>query len=296
MLSHFLDIFQRHTRPLDPIPTGLKPEGAPRHPVKAVLFDVYGTLLISASGDLGGIRDAGPVDESVDEHDTSADLLSLKKAHGISYSPEKLLKAYLKAVEADHARNKKRGIDFPEIRIDKIWAKVLGTSDMAAARRFALEFELIINPVHPMPGLKETLKTISHAGIRMGIISNAQFYTPLMFGYFCGKTPEKIGFDPDLCIYSYRCGHAKPSPVLFGAAADRLLQCGIDRKNVLFVGNDMRNDIAPAKASGFQAALFAGDRRSLRLRRDDPHLSSLIPELVVTELPQIPARIGLGRI
>ncbi len=296
MLSHFRDIFQRHTHPMAPIPTGLKPAGAARHPVKAVLFDVYGTLLISASGDLGGIRDPGPVDENGYERDTSAALLLLAKSHGLSFSPEKLVKAYVKAVEANHARNKKQGIDFPEVRIDEIWAKVLGTSDIRAARRFALEFELIINPVHPMPGLKETLETISHAGIRMGIISNAQFYTPLMFGYFCGQTPENMGFDPDLCIYSYRYGHAKPSPSLFGAAADRLLQCGIDRKNVLFVGNDMRNDMAPAKASGFQTALFAGDRRSLRLRRDDPQTNSLIPELVITELPQIPARIGLGRI
>ena len=293
MLNHFSDIFQRHTRSLVPIPTGLKPEGAPKYPVKAVLFDVYGTLFISSSGDLGGIRDAGPVDENGDERDTSTALLSLTKAHGVSASPEKLIKAYIMAVEADHDRNKKRGIDFPEVRIDEIWAKILGTADMTAARRFALEFELIINPVHPMPGMEETVRQIGNAGIRMGIISNAQFYTPLMFGYFCGERPENMGFDPDLCIYSYRFGHAKPSPVLFQAASDRLLRCGIDRKNVLFVGNDMRNDMAPAKTCGFQTALFAGDRRSLRIRRDDPQLKAIFPEIVVTELPQISDRIGL---
>jgi len=296
MLNHFPDIFERRTHPLDPLPTGLEPEGALRYPIKAVLFDVYGTLFISASGDLGGIRDAGPVDENPDARDTSSALLSLTKRHGVSASPERLVKAYVKAVEAHHARSRNRGIDFPEIRIDEIWAKILGTADMTTARRFALEFELITNPVHPMPGMNETLKTIGNAGIRMGIISNAQFYTPLTFGYFCGETPENLGFDPDLCIYSYRRGYAKPSPVLFETAAERLLQRGIDRKNVLFVGNDMRNDVAPAKAAGFQAALFAGDRRSLRLRRDDPRMSDISPELVITELTQLPARIGLEKI
>ena len=192
MLNHFSDLFQRHTHPLVPIPTGLKPEGAPEYPVKAVLFDVYGTLFISASGDLGGIRDAGPFDINDDEHDTSAALLSLTKSHGVSSSREKLIKAFVKAVKADHDRDKKQGIDFPEVRIDEIWAKILDTSDMTTARRFALEFELIINPVYPMPGMEEALGQIGNAGIRMGIISNAQFYTPLMFDYFCGKRPEKM--------------------------------------------------------------------------------------------------------
>lgn len=295
-MKHFPDIFQRRTHPLDPVPTGLKPKGAIRHPVKAVLFDVYGTLFISASGDLGTVRDAGPADGTGDARDTASALLAMAKSHGVSASPERLVKTFLKAVEADHARSKKRGIDFPEVRIDEIWAKILGSSDMTAARRFALEFELIINPVHPMPGMKEVLGRIGSAGIRMGIISNAQFYTPLMFSYFCGESPENMGFDPDLCIYSYRFGHAKPSPVLFETAADGLLQRGIDRKNVLFVGNDMRNDMAPAKMAGFQTALFAGDRRSLRLRRDDQQINDIAPELVITALVQIPPRIGLESI
>jgi putative hydrolase of the HAD superfamily len=49
----------------------------------------------------------------------------------------------------------------------------------------------------------------------------------------------------------------------------------------------MLNDIYPAHRSGFQTALFAGDARSLRWRRDDPRCSGLTPDLVVTDLNQV---------
>ena len=71
-------------------------------------------------------------------------------------------------------------------------------------------------------------------------------------------------------------------------ADEKLGSKGIQPASVLFVGNDMLNDIYPAHAIGFQTALFAGDRRSLRLRTDDPRCAALRPELVLTDLGQLP--------
>ena len=48
----------------------------------------------------------------------------------------------------------------------------------------------------------------------------------------------------------------------------------------------MLNDILPARSAGFQTALFAGDRRSLRLRRDDPRCTNLKPDMILTDLFQ----------
>ena len=66
---------------------------------------------------------------------------------------------------------------------------------------------------------------------------------------------------------------------------------GIQPVSVLYLGNDMLNDIYPARTVGFQTALFAGDRRSLRLRKDDPRCAALSPDLVVTDLGQLPQLI-----
>ena len=49
----------------------------------------------------------------------------------------------------------------------------------------------------------------------------------------------------------------------------------------------MLNDIYPAKQLGFQTALFAGDKRSLRLRTDDARCINLSADLVLTDLGQL---------
>ena len=291
-MMNYDDMFNRYIIPLEPIPTGLNPSGAPRHPIKAVLFDVYGTLMISASGDLGGIRDTGDAPDDGENAESRKSIASLIVDFGLSLSSEYIIKAYAKAVVAEHERLKNRGADFPEVQIDRIWRRILGFEDIAAARAFALGFELIINPVYPMPGLSDMLARSNRSGLKKGIISNAQFYTPLMFGHFCGKRPENMGFDPSLIIYSYQVGLAKPSPRLFEAAAGTLAKQGIPPENILFMGNDMLNDIFPAQLQGFQTALFAGDKRSLRLRKEDPCCCDLKADMIIPSLSQLPEMAG----
>jgi putative hydrolase of the HAD superfamily len=121
----------------------------------------------------------------------------------------------------------------------------------------------------------------------MGIISNAQFYTPYLFNGFLHSNPKDLGFHPDLTLYSYKFGYAKPSTFMFQIAADRLENRLIPAHSTLFIGNDMLNDIYPAKQIGFKTALFAGDARSLRLRKDDPRCKNLTADLVITDLGQL---------
>ena len=121
----------------------------------------------------------------------------------------------------------------------------------------------------------------------MGIVSNAQFYTPYLFNWFLDSIPEDLGFTSDLIFYSYKSGHAKPSPLMFEAAAKNLRNMDISAHSVLYIGNDMLNDIYPAKLVGFKTALFAGDARSLRLRENHPKCQNLSADLVITDLVQI---------
>jgi len=46
------DIMAPYITPLLPVPTSVKPEINLKFPVRAVIFDIYGTLFISASGDI----------------------------------------------------------------------------------------------------------------------------------------------------------------------------------------------------------------------------------------------------
>ena len=79
---------------------------------------------------------------------------------------------------------------------------------------------------------------------------------------------------------------------MFDRAKAILLRMGIPAAAVLFVGNDIRNDIWPAQAVGFKSALFAGDRRSLRQRQSDGRYKDVSPDLIVTDLRQLIAVTG----
>ncbi len=79
---------------------------------------------------------------------------------------------------------------------------------------------------------------------------------------------------------------------MFQVAAERLKNRDIPAHAALYIGNDMLNDIYPSKKAGFTTALFAGDNRSLRLRKDDPKCSNLSADLVITDLIQIIDYLG----
>ena len=173
------------------------------------------------------------------------------------------------------------------MEIDRIWAHVLEIEELDAVRAFAVEFEMMVNPVYPMPNLKRMLSGLKKLKVLMGIISNAQFFTPYLFNWFLNSSPEDLGFKSDLIFYSYKSGHAKPSPFMFDAAAKNLRNMDILAHSVLYIGNDMLNDIYPAKTVGFKTVLFAGDARSLRLRENHLKCRSLYADIVITDLAQI---------
>jgi putative hydrolase of the HAD superfamily len=270
--------FLSNVAPLTPLPTNTRPGGTLNHKIECVLFDVYGTLLISASGDIGVAKK---------ESENTWKLEPLLHKFGISRPPASLLNDFFAVIENEHQNLRKAGIDHPEIRIEKIWTQVLNIKKLDRAKAFAVEFEMIANPVYPMPHLNEMLHACRQKKVSVGIISNAQFYTPLLLEWFLDCSLTDLGIDPELTIFSYQHQQAKPSLSLFQLAVAQLKRKRIPEKAVLYLGNDMLNDIYPAHAVGFNTALFAGDARSLRLRKKDSRCKNVSPDLIITDLLQI---------
>ena len=275
---HEYDRLRHHIKPLSPLPTSLNASGKLKERIRCILFDVYGTLFISGSGDISLAR------QQTRHIQKLKDLLSRYK---IKKRPQIVLDDFFTAIELEHKRLRQTGVEFPEVEIDRIWAHVLEIEELDAVRAFAVEFEMMVNPVYPMPNLERMLSGLKKLKVLMGIISNAQFFTPCLFNWFLNSSPEDLGFKSDLIFYSYKSGHAKPSPFMFDAAAKNLRNMDILAHSVLYIGNDMLNDIYPAKTVGFKTALFAGDARSLRLRENHLKCRSLYADIVITDLAQI---------
>lgn len=271
-------MISQYITPISPLPTSLKPGGKLEEKIEAILFDLYGTLFISRSGDISMAKNKSPQTKKLGK---------LLQKFGIKKGPQTVLKQFFTAIENQHELLKRKGVDFPEVEIDQIWMRVLDENDMDTVRAFAVEFELIANPVYPMPHLEKMLSVCRDSNVLMGIISNAQFYTPYLFNWFLDLSPENLGFHPDLILYSYKFGYSKPSTFMFQVAADKLKNMDVPTHSAIYFGNDMLNDIYPAKMAGFKTGLFAGDARSLRLRENDPECKDLSADIVITDLVQI---------
>ncbi|HEB49386.1 MAG TPA: HAD family hydrolase [Desulfobulbus sp.] len=270
---------------MEPVPTGYPTRIAPVR-ADAVIFDVYGTLLTSAAGDVG-------VDAA--EDDERAFRLALADGGWPGVAPEvsgRAVELLRREIVREHTVRRRQGIEYPEVDILAIWRRVLAGLSLAppgpgrSLRRLSISYECRTNPVWPMPGLAELLRAL-RGRVELGILSNAQFYTPLLFSAFLGKDPEALGFSPDLCLWSYREEEGKPSPTLFRRLDERLQGRGIAPADVLYVGNDMLKDILPAAQVGWRTVLFAGDARSLRLREGNGLVAGVRPDMVIDRLAQL---------
>ncbi len=281
--------------PLDPLPTHIEPHINSLPSVKAVLLDVYGTLLAADSGEVGteskSDRGNRVFEETLHALDLSADL------EAAPHHPFKLL---MDTIRRQRQQLSSRGVDVPEVDIREVWGSVfqeLEASNIVTQRvsddrdlihKIGVEFELRFNPCWPMPGTKKLLKFLKNEDKVMGIISNSQFYTPLSLEALLDDSLTNLGFTDSLLFWSYEHHRAKPDLDFYRPAVQRLHHdFKIRAEETLYVGNDMLNDIYPADQLGMQTALFAGDKRSLRLREDDERVSGVEPTLIVTELEQL---------
>jgi putative hydrolase of the HAD superfamily len=275
--------------------------------IAAVLWDVYGTLLGRPMGDLSG--------RSFIEKNMRQAFRETAREFGLNEfldgDPTVVLRQmYAFEIERVHCLKRDRGIFSPEVKIERVWLRILkkleargykpesGQVDLEMALKAAYFFDDVEYFKVLYPGAKQALEAIRKRGLRQGIISNAQFYTPLTLNILLRDSedahdePVKRLFDRGLIFFSYQLGVGKPNLLPFEKARDRLMRLGINPDRVLYVGNDMLYDMVSARRVGFKAVLFVGDRRSLTLRKDDPEAAEFEPDAVIKSLTQILGIIG----
>jgi putative hydrolase of the HAD superfamily len=283
---------------MKPVPTLLKPFIRVDPAIKAFVFDVYGTILVSASGD---------IDESVISTENLQEAFS---ASGIELAESltdpdlalaEILGDFKQLIRQNHQAAFSEDKPYPEINILEIWEEILMDhqhrnrillNGPLCIKCFTFVFEVLSNRIYPMPGMKEVIHLLAEKKFPLGIISNAQFYTPVILNFFLHGTiseSEQVNpFDSDLTVFSYQHQRSKPDAFLFELLKNQIRKkYGIYADEILFIGNDMFRDIYPASLAGFKTALFAGDTKSLRLRQERPELKKVTPDYIVTSLSQI---------
>lgn len=291
--TNYIKPYLEELEPLEAIETAACPKIS-KFEAKALIFDIYGTLLISASGD-------------VDKAEYSS-LMIRKALLAANYTVIKdnedsfdAIYAYFNDnLQAHLAKGRQEGRPYPEVDIINVWTEVLAwaqqedyikTTTSSDVKLFTFIFELQTNKVWPMPELLELVTALKLKNIPLGIVSNAQFYTPVIMNYFLNNTytaSRNIApFDEIISIFSYEELRGKPDTELFEQLMPGLDKLNIKPEEALFIGNDMLKDVYTAHETGFKTVLFGGDERSYRLRKDDERTAQLQPDFVITNLMQL---------
>ncbi|MBW1981008.1 MAG: HAD family hydrolase [Deltaproteobacteria bacterium] len=231
---------------------------------RAVLFDVYGTLVCSVLGDLDDQRRQSTSEDS---------FVQTANRFGFSRETGRLWhQLFFEAIAAEHEDMRQKGIGHAEVLVDRIWEAMItragGDPAVNRPRTLAAYREMIANPVRPFAGVAETLRRLRSMGLRLGIVSNSQFYTMPILARALGIACEEL-FEAPFVFLSYRLGFAKPEPHFFRLVRTTLLAHGIGPEETLVVGNDEENDIQAAQIHGFQTVLFCGNEKSVRLSQGE---------------------------
>jgi putative hydrolase of the HAD superfamily len=288
VIGSWVDEILQHRAEMQPLNTTVDPKLERLSGIKAVVFDIYGTLVISGCGDVGSADAVGRgsfVRQTLEEIGLLGKLASVPDAESLQRNIQQLNQ------DRVNPRCPK-----PEVDIVEVWRQVLAEvgwvgcpEEIELVVRLATRYEALVNPTWPMPGASELLQQLKKSGCSMGIVSNAQIFTPCLINNLLGdRGLEEGGFSLDLCVFSNRYRQAKPGPRLFEVILRGLLNRGILPNEALYVGNDMLNDIWAASAAGLRTAWFAGDQRSCRPRLEDSRCQSLSPDVVLTNLMQLP--------
>ncbi len=275
--------------------------------IHVVLWDVYGTLLGVEVGDLEQSHERPDRLEAAAR--TTIAEFGLEPSLGRLYpgrDPAAALRErYLRGIDDSHLQSAGRGVQFPEVVIQHIWLDIL--NEVAAAEwawpfdephlytayRVAYFFDAALQHVYLYPHAAECLLRLKDADIILGIISNAQFYTPLhlrrLLRRALGNDQLRMQqiFTDTLMFFSYELGFSKPNPRAFQRASDLLVRQGITREEILYIGNDMLNDVWAALRSGIRAAFCAVDAAQTTLRENDDRCRGLKPDAVITDLSQL---------
>jgi putative hydrolase of the HAD superfamily len=276
--------------PIEGRPLPIKPRLRKLAGTRAVIFSVYGTLFMTQTSKGSTVQpaigDGAIIVEALEESDF--DIFERDVDFG---------ELYAEHLQAHYDIRSSEGIEYPEINICDVWQDFLnelfardfidGDLTERSVRRVIVHYECRVNPVWPAKDSLELIRKLQDRNLLAGTIATAQFYTPVAMEALYQNSLETLGFREPLCIWSYEHRHRKPSPIVFNLCEAGLRTFGLRPSEVLYVGNDVVVDMAPANAIGFKTALFVGDANSARPGNGETDDPAARPTVIFNEFGQL---------
>lgn len=286
------------------------PYARPLPGLKAVAWNVYGTLLRISDGELlfqhpQAIRMEIALDKTIQEFNMWN---SMTRRPGKPW--EYMLPKYNSALDEQRMASSGRKGDITEVNTALVWKKLLSMLDKkdytydtgfygdfdALSEKIAFYFHSALQGVAAAEGALDTLQSVQAAGLRQGLLADAQPFTPVQLQRALqdqGTLPRlEAIFSPGLNTFSYLEGLRKPSKTLFLRAVDRYVKLGIEPEQILYVSSRMTDDLAVAKSLGMRTALYAAEKLGLQVSPDQLKDPAIKPDRLLSKLSDLRDIVG----
>lgn len=292
-------------RVMPPKPVKARPSIKPLPGVRAVLWDVYGTLLRTTDGRF----DLFPEPEVRLQVALDKTIHEFNMWHSMYRKPgppwQSMIGQYREYADRLGMAAPKLAGDYTDINLTVIWAQIINrlfdkeyTYDEdiygdvpELAEKVAYFFHSNLQATEARSGALQAMQQLHEAGIVQGIVADGQIFTKvqllrgLMDQGLSVPLPELIR--PSLTLYSCQMGIRKPSRSLFRYSVEQLQAAGLEPDQVLHVSCRLETDLVPARHEGMKTALLACEKTGLEAPANlikDPQSR---PDRLLTDIGQI---------
>lgn len=292
-------------KPPAPVSANATAYTKPMKGIRAVAWDVYGVLLRISDGQLlvkhpEQARMQVALEKTIDEFKMWN---SMHRKPGAPW--EHLYEQYTKILEEQRLTSSQRKGEYPEVDTSALWRKLLSRLgekdydyDLALygdpdelSDKVAYFFYSSLQGTEAAPNARDAVVAVNDAKLTQSLLADAQAFT---FVQLLRALRRQGTLPPPAALFSFDCmtlsfqeGIRKPSRALYERALAKYDEEGVSPEAILYVGCRLRDDVSIAKSVGMRTALYAADKTSLRVNKDDMKDERLRPDRLLTDLNQI---------
>jgi len=279
--------------------------------IRAVLWDVYGTLLRVSDGRFTLFpKEEARLQISLDKTIHEFNMWNhMYRKPGPPW--QSLIGLYRSITERQSMSGAVRG-DVTDVNIVETWRGIIerlfekeftfdedqyGDLD-EFSEKVAYFFHSNLQATEAREGAVRAMSDVSAAGLTQGLLSDGQSFTlvqTLRALAHQGELPPLYQvFRPQTMILSHQLAAKKPSRSLFTHAVNQLRAIGIQAQEILHVSCRLSTDLVPAKAAGMKTALLVAEKSGLEVNSDVLKDPASRPDRLLTRLDQISSVVGMG--
>jgi FMN phosphatase YigB (HAD superfamily) len=293
--------------PAAPVPEPVKARRhlVPLPGVRAVLWNVYGTLLSIAGGEVWFTHPQAFIMQVALDKTVQEFKMWLSMSRRAGQPAEHLASIYEQALLKQRMASGGGNERLPEVSSELLWTGVLKMliqkdyrfdatfygSLNEFSRKVAYFFHRSLQGTACYPGAADAMLRLKARGLRQGLLCDAQPFTTLQLQRGLAEQIPEIRLDnlldDELRFLSCELRGRKPSERVFRKVQAAIQEQGLEPEEVLHIGNSVTRDLIPARRVGFRTALLAADKATLQATPEQLKEMNGRPDVLLTDLGQL---------